>query len=52
MKTLTISTVIGKPGTLKKLLEKEGKARITWKEPKPNGEVILSAIIKVEDEKL
>ncbi len=49
MKTLTISKVIGKPGILKKCLEKDGKARITWKEPKPNGEVVLSAIIKVEE---
>jgi len=50
MKTLTISKIIGKPGTLRKLLEEDGKARIVWKEPKPNGEVILSAIIKVEEQ--
>ena len=50
MKTLTISEVIRSPGLLKKEVEK-GPVKITWKEPKPNGKVIFSAIIKEEEGK-
>jgi hypothetical protein len=48
MKTLTISEVVKHPSKLHKALKK-GAVRITWKESKPNGKIIFSAIIKKED---
>ncbi len=48
MKTLTISQIFKSPGLLKIEVEK-GPVRIIWKEPKPNGKLILSAIIKKEE---
>ncbi len=47
MKTLSISEVIKSPGLLKKEVEK-GDVRLIWKESKPNGLIILSAIITKE----
>lgn len=48
MKTLTISQIIKSPGLLKVEAEK-GPVRLIWKEPKPNGLVVFSAIVKKED---
>jgi hypothetical protein len=48
MKTLTISQVMKAPGLLKKELEK-GQVRLIWKEPKPNGLIVFSAIVKKEE---
>lgn len=48
MKELTISEIVKHPSKLRDALEK-GEVRITWKEPKPNGKITLSAIAKKED---
>jgi len=47
MKTLTISEIVKHPAQLRAALE-QGDVRITWKEAKPNGNVIFSAITKKE----
>lgn len=47
MKTLTISEVLRSPGLLRIELEK-GQVRIIWKEQKPNGSIVFSAIVKKE----
>ena len=48
MKTLTISEIVKHPAKLREFLEL-GKVRITWKESKPGGKVIFSAIVDKED---
>lgn len=48
MKELTISEIAKKHTVLKDNLEK-GPVRIQWKEQKPGGKVIFSAIIKKEE---
>jgi hypothetical protein len=48
MVEMTITQLVRKPSELKKLLEDGKKVRILYKEPKPNGEVQLSAIIQRE----
>jgi len=48
MKTLTISQVTRSPNLLKTEVEK-GPVRLIWKEPKPNGLIVFSAIVKKED---
>ena len=47
MKELTISQIVKKSGLLFEAL-KDGPVRIVWKEQKPNGKVIFSAIANKE----
>jgi len=48
MKTLTISEVLKSPGLLKIEVQK-GPVKLIWKEQKPNGKVVFSAIVKKEE---
>jgi hypothetical protein len=48
METLTITEIAKRHTVLKEALEK-GTVRIVWKEQKPNGKIIFSAIAKRED---
>ena len=50
MKTLTITEIVKNPALLRGALE-IGIVKIVWKEQKPNGEVVFSAIAKREGEK-
>lgn len=47
MKELTISEIIKKPNILRQAIQ-EGDVRIVWKEAKPNGKVLESAIVRKE----
>lgn len=47
MKELTVSQIARSPAAFKDALKK-GPVRILWKEPKPNGKVVFSAIAKHE----
>ncbi len=47
MKELTITEIAQKPAKLRAALE-NGPVRIVWKEQKPNGKVVFSAIINKE----
>ena len=49
MKTLTITEVNKNPNKLRAAVEEDGKARITWKEQKPNGKITLSILCTKED---
>lgn len=48
MKEITITEIAKKRSLLRECLEK-GPVRIVWKEQKPNGEILFSAIAKKED---
>lgn len=45
---MTISEVVRNTAKLKELLEGGEKVRIVFKQPKPNGAVVLSALIEKE----
>lgn len=48
MKELTITAIVKRPNDLRTALDK-GPVRIVWKEQKPNGAVIFSAIVNKEE---
>ncbi len=48
MKEISITQIARTPSVLKKALEK-GPVRIVWKEQKPGGKILFSAITKKED---
>ena len=48
MKELTITEIVKRPNDLRTALD-SGPVRIVWKEQKPNGEVIFSAIAEKEE---
>jgi hypothetical protein len=48
MKEITISEVTRNPNKLRTELDK-GPVRLIWKEQKPNGKVLCSAIVKKEE---
>ena len=48
MEKLSITEITKKTSVLKDALEKHGTVKIIWKEQKPNGKVIFSAIVKAE----
>lgn len=48
MKELTITEIAKKHTVLKDYLEK-GLVRIVWKEQKPNGKVVFSAVVTKEN---
>ena len=48
MKELTITEIAKKHTVLREGLEK-GPVRIVWKEQKPGGKVVFSAIVKKEE---
>jgi len=50
MKTLTITEIVKNPALLRGALE-VGSVRIVWKEQKPKGDVVFSAVAKREGEK-
>jgi hypothetical protein len=47
LKTLSITEITQKPNKLRTALD-DGDVRIEWKEQKPNGKVLFSAIVKKE----
>jgi len=51
MEKLSITEITKKTSVLKDALEKHGTVKIIWKEQKPNGKVIFSAIVTREDVK-
>lgn len=46
---MSITDVTKKPAQLKQALESGKEVRLIWREQKPNGNIILSAIVKKED---
>lgn len=48
MQQLTSSEIVKTPSLLKEAVESGEEVRIVWKEPKPGGKVVLSAVIKKE----
>ena len=47
MKTLSITEIVKTPAAFKEALQ-SGDVKIIWKEQKPNGKVVFSAIAKKE----
>jgi hypothetical protein len=50
MQTFTLTEIFRKPSKLREALKKSatGEVRIIWKQPKPNGSIEDSAIVKLE----